>query len=243
MDFNETDERRVLARMLDLLLERAFPSSSEFEHQCMSAGEALACCFEQLGAAKDDGWNIQLTMPKDWIVNKARLAELAELPALADVLEVVLSFETQYGTVPVNYRTGQRVDFAADVSELLRQMGLLSSTSMPTDDFLLMMTNHHFIKPAKGNWDAKIEVLLKNLAVRTLGGAPDEFVAAVQHRSKRTLTWAEGYLNRHWRYGHWLSGQEIARSITHHHSALPTIVTNTLAEGGNRVFVPPGYRQ
>ena len=184
-------------------------------------------------------------MPKDWIVNKARLTKLADLPALTDVLEVILLFEAQYGTgiVPSNYRTGQRVDFAKDVSALLRQLGLLSRTNIPTDYFLLMMTNHYFIKPVEGNWDSKIEVLLKDLAVRTLSGAPDEFAAVVQHRSKRPLTWAEGYMNSCSRYGYWLSQQEVARSITHHHSALPTIVTNTLAEGGNTVFVPPGYRK
>ena len=106
-----------------------------------------------------------------------------------------------------------------------------------------MMTNHYFIKPFDGYWDAKIEALLKDLAVKTLGGAPDEFGAVFDRRSKHPLTWAEGYMNRCWRYGHWLSQQEITRSITHHHSALPTIVTNTLAEGGNTVFVPLGYRQ
>ncbi|WP_192963704.1 hypothetical protein [Phycobacter azelaicus] len=243
MNFNETDERKHLAMMLGLLLERAFPDSSQFEHQCMSAGEALSRCFQHLGAATDDGWYIRLSMPKDWITNKARLAKMTELPALADVLEVLLSFEAQYGTVPLDYRTGQRADFATDVSALLRQMGLLDRTSRPNEDFLLMMTNHHFIKPVYGNWDAKIEVLLRNLAVRTLGGAPDEFAAVVQRRSKRPLTWAAGYMNRHWRYGHWLSQQEIVRSITYHHSALPTIVTNTLAEGGNTVFVPSGHLQ
>lgn len=182
-------------------------------------------------------------MPKDWITNKARLAKLTELPELADVLEVLLSFEAQYGIVPLDYRTGQRVEFATDVSALLRQMGLLSRTSRPNDDFLLMMANHYFIRPVNGNWDAKVEVLLKDLAVRTLGGAPDEFTAVVKRRSKRPLTWAAGFMERHWRYGYWLSQQEIARSITHHHRALPTIVTNTLAEGGSTVFVPTSYRQ
>ena len=242
MDFDETDERRHLAVMLGLLLERAFPNSSEFEHQCMSAGEALSCCLEHIGAATDDGWTIRLTMPKDWITNKARVAKLADLPALTDVLEVVLLFEAQYGTVPVNYKTGQQVDFATDVCALLRQMGLLSRASIPNDCFLLMMTNHHFIKPVEGNWDAKIEVLLRNLAVRTLGGAPDEYTAVVQRRSKRPLTWAEGYMNRYWRYGTWLSQQEVTRSIALHHRALPTIVTNTLADGGKMVFVPAGHR-
>ena len=243
LNFNETDERKYLALMIGLLLERAFPDSSEFEHQCMSAGEALSRCLHHFGAATDDGWHIRLSMPKDWIRNKARLAKITELPALVDVLEVLLSFEAHYGTVPSDYRTGQRVDFAADVSAVLRQMDLLSRTSRPNDDFLLMMTNHHFIKPVNGNWDAKIEVLLKNLAVKTLDGAPDEYAAVVQRRSKRPITWAAGYMNRHWRYGNWLSQQKIARSITYHHGALPMIVTNTLADGGNTVFVPYGYRQ
>ena len=243
LNFNETDERKYLALLIGLLLERAFPDSSEFEHQCMSAGEALSRCLHHFGAATDDGWFIRLSLPKDWITNKARLAKITELPALVDVLEVLLSFEAQYGTVPLDYRTGQRVDFAADVSAILRQMGLLSRTSRPNDDFLLMMTNHHFIKPVSGNWDAEIEVLLKKLAVKTLDGAPDEYTAVVQRRSERPLTWASGYMNRHWRYGNWLSQQKIARSITYPHSALPIIVTNTIAEGGNTVFVPSGYRQ
>lgn len=229
--------------MLGLLLDRAFPNSSEFEHQCMSAGEAMSRCFQRLDVATDDGWTIRLKMPKEWITNKARLASLTELPAITDVLEIVLLFETQYGSVPLNYRIGQEADFAKDVSELLRQMGLLSGTGIPNSDFLLVMANHHFIKPVGGTWDAKIEVLLKDLAVRTLSGAPDEFAAVVQRRSKHPLTWAVSYMNRRWRYGHWISQQEITRSITHRHSALPTIVTNTLAEGGKRVFVPFGYRE
>lgn len=243
MNFNETDERKYLALIIGLLLERAFPDSSEFEHQCMSAGEALSRCLHHLGAATDDGWFIRLSMPNDWIRNKARLVKMSELPALADVLEVLLSFESQYGTVPLDYRTGQRADFAADVSALLRQMGLLSRTSRPNDDFLLMMTNHYFIKPVNGNWDAKIEVLLKNLVVKTLDGAPDEYTAVIQRRSERPITWAAGYMNRRWRYGTWLSQEDIARSIIYSHSALPTIVTNTLIDGGNTVFVPNGYRQ
>ena len=243
LEFNEADERRYLAMMLGLLLERAFAHSSEFEHMCMSAGEALCSCLQHLDAAEDDGWSIHLTMPKDWIRNKVRLAKLTDLPAVSDVLEIALSFEAQYGTVPLDYQTGQRAQFASDISALLRQMGMLNRVGIPNDYFLLMMTNHHFLKPVNGMWNAKIEFLLKNLADKTLGGAPEEFTVVVRHQSKHPLTWAEGYLNRHWRYGHWLSDQELTRSITHHHSALPAIVINTLADGGNGVFVPVGYRQ
>lgn len=209
----------------------------------MSAGETLGVCLNHFGAARFSGTYLRLEMPIAWILNKVRIAPLSELPSLSDVLDVMLSYEAQYGTIPYDYSTGQYARFASDLSRLLQQMGLLSPTSIPSDRFLMMLVNHHFLKPRNGAWDATIEPLLMELANKTLKGAPDEYLNILRGRTERPLTWAEGYLARRWRYGTWLTDLQLARSIPRHHSALPMLITRTLAEGGDQVHVPLGYRR
>ncbi len=243
MELDESTEREHLVTLIELLLERAFGESREFDHRFMSAGEGLGVCLDHFGAARFSGTYLRLEMPIAWILNKVRIAPLPELPTLSDVLDVMLSYEAQYGTIPYDYRTGQRARFASDVSRLLQQMGLLSHTGIPSDRFLLTLVNHHFLKPIDGAWDAIVEPLLKELASKTLDGAPDEYLNVLGGRSVRPLTWAEGYLNLRWRYGTWLTDLQLARAITRHHNALPMLITRTLAEGGEQVHVPLGYRR
>ncbi|MEM7472584.1 MAG: hypothetical protein AAF340_14645 [Pseudomonadota bacterium] len=242
LEFSEAEEREYLAMMIGFLLERAFADSSEFEHQCMSAGEALSECLNHLDVARNDGWNIHLTMPRDWITNKIHLAKLNELPALVDVLETVLTFEAQYGTVPMDYTTGQKAVFAPDVSDLLCQIGLLSQLGIPSNDFLLIMTNHHFLQPVSGKWDAKIELMLKSLVNRTLNDAPEDYIALIEGRGKHPAKFGEGYLCQHWRYGKWLDQTEQRRAIRTNHPFLPPIVNETIIQNNGEVWVPLGYR-
>ncbi|WP_162561667.1 hypothetical protein [Yoonia vestfoldensis] len=125
MDLDEVSERRYLEMLIALLLKRAFANSSEFEHSCMSAGEALGACFEHFGAARNDGWKIRLTMPKDWILNKVRLAPMRDLPTSSDVLDVLLTFLSQYGTVPNLTDPFKSADFDPEVSGVLQEMRLI----------------------------------------------------------------------------------------------------------------------
>ncbi len=233
MEFDEDAERGHLAKLIALLLERAFGKSSEFDHMFMSAGEALGRCLCQFSAAHFDGSLLILEMPKTWIVNKVQCADLLELPALNDVVDVLLSFEAQYGIVPNDYQIGQKARFAADVTRVLCDLGLLNNQARPSDFFLMMMVNHYFLKPKNGVWDDEIELLLMSVAEETWDLAPSEYKNVILGDSERPLTWAEGYLERRWRYGIWLSERQLIRALNPSHSALPNIITRSLADGSN----------
>lgn len=233
MEFNEETERSHLVTLIALLLERAFGTSKEFDHGFMSAGEALGCCLRKFDAARFDGSLVLLEMPDTWIVNKVRTAELCELPALIDVIDVLLLFEAQYGSVPTDYKIGQIARFDTDVTSVLCDLELLNNYARPSDFFLLMMVNHYFLKPTNGVWDDELELLLMSVAKQTWDLAPSEYKNVVLGNSERPLTWAEGYFERRCRYGTWLSERQLIRALDLSHSALPRIVTRSLAHEKN----------
>jgi hypothetical protein len=199
----------------------------------MSAGETLGRCLRQFNAARFEGSLIILEMPDTWIINKVRNADLLELPALNDVVDALLSFEAQYGTVPSNYKIGQIAHFDNDVTSVLCDLGLLNNHARPSDFFLLMMVNHYFLEPKNGVWDDALELLLMSVAKETWDLAPSEYKNVVLGNSERPLTWAEGYLQRRWRYGAWLSERQLIRALDPSHPALPKIVTRSLADDRN----------
>ena len=96
-----------------------------------------------------------------------------------------------------------------------------------------MMVNHYFLKPRRGAWGDELELLLMSLAKETWDLAPNEYRSVVLGNSERPLTWAEGYLERRWRYGNWLSGRQLKRALDPFHSALPGLVTRSLAGGSD----------
>ena len=232
LEFDEDTERRHLQTLIAYLLRRAFGKTTEFDHQFISAGEALGDCLCHIGAATIDGSWVKLRMPSNWIANKVRCAELIELPALIDVLDVLLSFGGQYTFAPRFDESEKTVRFPSDVTEVLCDLGLLDPTSHPSDLFLLMMLNHHFLKPENSVWKDEIELLITSLAEKTWDLAPIEFKDVFVGNSDYPLTWAEGYLERSWRYGNWLSDSQLKRALWTPHSALPWIVCRVLA-GGN----------
>lgn len=231
MEFDEDTERRHLVTLIALLLDRAFGKSSEFDHGFMSAGEALGDCLCRFGAARINAPLVTREMPNTWIINKVRSAELFELPALNDVLDVLLSFEAEYGIVPRDYQIGQTARFDVDVTEILNDLGLLNSHSRPSDLFLLIMINHYILKPKNGVWDDELELLLMPLAKKTWELAPIEYKNVVLGNSERPLTWAEGILEHRWRYGNWLSEGQLRRALDRSYSALPRVITRSLANG------------
>lgn len=239
LSFDEETERKHATSLIGLMLDRSFGRRSEFDHMFMSAGESLGRCLEHLRAADFQGTLIVLTMSKDDILERVQHAPLSELPALTDVLDVALCFCGQYDLVPRITEPDQAAEFDPGMSGILQNMGLLNQQLVSSRPFLSIMLNHHFLVPNASGWDERVSVLLKELCETTWDGAPSDFKDAISGKSDRPIAWAEGYLAQRWRYGSWLTKEEMSRSIFPSHPALPFWVSRMLAEERSEVATPP----
>ena len=95
MNLDEATERKHLASIISILLDRAFRESSEFNHMFMCAGEDLAECLLHLEVAEVDRAIIKLTASKDSILEKIATAPISEVPMVGDALDVLLGIEAQ----------------------------------------------------------------------------------------------------------------------------------------------------
>ncbi|MEP3844525.1 MAG: hypothetical protein ABJM43_04185 [Paracoccaceae bacterium] len=238
LGFEENIERKHLSSIYELMLDRSFNGRSEFDHMFMSAGEGLGRSLEYLNAVEWQGSSIILKMSKQNILRKLEEAPAIELPLITDVLDVLLTFLGQYARVPKLTNPFMYADFDSAVLEILREMRLLDGQYIAHRSLWLFLVDHYFLMPAQGGWNENVRHALKSVCEMTLASAPEEFKAIIEGRSDRPVSWAEGYLSRSWRQGHWLTEQEEARSIGSAHSFLPVIVCHTLMNPSKEVYVP-----
>ncbi len=232
-----------MSSLLGLMLERSFTGRSEFDHRFMSAGQALGRCLEHFGAIEWKGSSIVLKVSEQDIMMKIERARISELPALSDVLDVLLKFLGQYGTVPKLTDPLRYAEFDLGVSKILREMQLLDENHVVHRALWPSLVDHFFLLPNMGGWNENVRNELWNLCTVTWDDAPEEFKAFIEGRSDYRATWAEGYMMKHWRYGRWLTEQEEARSIETRLSFLAGIVCRTLMNGSKEVYVPPKFLQ
>ena len=240
LTYPQADERCHLHAIYAILLTRAFRGGHSFDHGFMSAGEALGRGLDHFDAIDWVGASIVLRRPAPEILRLIETAPLTDLPLLEDALSVLLSFLGQ-SRVPKLTAPDQPAYFDPVATRLLQDMGLLDPNCLPQPPFWLILINHYSLVPHQGEWAPKIRDLLRDIRQRTWADAPQEFKDVVSGKTARPLTWAEGYLERDWRYGWWLQPHQLDRAIRQHHSALPSIVVRTLANPDHGVFVPPGY--
>lgn len=243
LDFDDQTERKHLISIYELMLERSFDGGSEFDHMFMSAGEGLGRSLEHLGAVKWEGSSIILKMSEQDILTRIEELPTAALPALTDVIDVLLTFLSQYAAVPKLTNPFRYAEFDSGVSAILQTMGLLDSQHVADRSFWLFLVDHYFLLPTSAGWNDNVRDELRGVCNTTWAHAPEEFKAIIEGRSDRPATWAQGYMSKHWRHGHWLTVEEEARSITQGHSFLPVIICNTLMTENEEVYVPPKFLQ
>lgn len=241
LTYPQADERRHLRAIYTILLASAFQDGHSFDHGFMSAGEALGRGLAHFDAIDWVGASIVLRRPAPEILRLIETAPLSDLPMLEDALSVLLSFLGQYSRVPKLTSPDQPTNFDPLATRLFQDMDLLDAAYLPQPPFWLILVNHHALVPQDGEWAPGIREPLWDICQRTWADAPQEFKDVVAGKTPRPLAWAEGYLERDWRYGRWLDPRHLRRAIAQHHRALPAIVVRTLANSDHGVFVPPGY--
>lgn len=243
LNFDEKTERKHLSSIFKLMLDRSFDGGSEFDHMFMSAGEDFGRILEHLGAVSWEGSSIILKMSEEDILKKIEESPIVALPALTDIVDVLLTFLGQYASLPKLTNPFRYAEFDFGVAPILKEMRLLDSQHVADRSFWLFLIDHYSILPDLGGWNDNVRDELRNVCDITWADGPEEFRAVFEGRSDRPVTWAEGYMRNHWRHGHWLTVQEEARSITQGHSFLPMIVCNTLMNENREVYVPPKFLQ
>jgi hypothetical protein len=233
--FDEQATRKHLRAMYQILVKRSFGDGTEFEHMFMSAGTGLAASLDPLGAIERKGSFIILIKPVEAILEGLYRIPVSQLPAVSDVLDVLLTFLGQYDHLPQLTRPDRYADFDGEVAKVLREMGLLDHQSVPQPSLLPVLISHYILNKTDEGWDSRVEDLLADLSDQAWQSAPRDFSDALLGRSGRPQTWCEGNLRRRWRYGEWLTDKQANDRFGYSHSGLASLMCQRMKARLNRM--------
>lgn len=236
-DFDEATARSHLKSLYKIILDRTFGEDPEFDHAFRASREGILASLVYLGALDPQELRT-LKMSEDEISEYIENAPFDALPELVDVLDVLLTFLSEFGTVPKPAKLERYAEFDFEVSPVLQSMGLLDHQCVPRPIFWPILINQRLLIPTDGIWDGRLIETIDHLCEMTLKGAPQVFGECLSGNSVHPATWGVGLLRRTWRYGQWLTEGQISRTLVQDYTELPCLVWKSLTSSRANVQSP-----